>query len=182
MFNEREVVSQVLAGDVQAFTLLVKQYEQFVFYIIDKLLNTKNDKEDIAQEVFIKVYSNLQRFSFQSKLSTWIASIAYKTALNYIRDYGKHEMRTSHSSREDISVTTGNPADLSEYKDIKRYINELLDEMPLAYKSVIVLYHFNELTYKEIEEVTGMTEGTVKTNLFRARKLLKEKIKENGFS
>ncbi|GAB3420097.1 RNA polymerase sigma factor [Niabella aquatica] len=180
MFNEKEIVSKVLNGNMQAFGQMVKQYEQFVFYIVDKLTDNENDKEDIAQEVFIKVYNNLRQFSFKSKLSTWIAGIAYRTALNYIRDYRKYDRRTGNIYDEKLSFTTETPEELSEYKDIKQYINRLLEEMPLAYKSVIVLYHFNELTYKEIEAVTGMPEGTVKTHLFRARKILKEKIKNNG--
>lgn len=181
MFNEKEVVSNVLNGDLQAFGQLVKQYEQFVFYIIDKLIDNENDKEDIAQEVFIKIYNNLEKFSFHSKLSTWIASIAYRTALNYVRYYKKYDRYITNEVNEAFSFTTETPEQLSEYKDIKQYINQLLDEMPVPYKVVIVLYHFNELSYKEIEEVTGMPEGTIKTNLFRARKILKEKIKNNGF-
>lgn len=177
MFNEREIISRILNGDLQAFELLVKQYEQLVFYVVNKLVKEKADTEDISQEVFIKVYGNLRNFAFKSKLSTWITSIAYRTALNHIRDHKRDREAQSGMDLEEFYFTTETPEKLSEQKDINGYINRLIDEMPLPYKSVLTLYHMNELSYQEIEEITGMPEGTVKSYLFRARKLLKDKLK-----
>lgn len=177
MFNEREIISRILNGDLQAFELLVKQYQQLVFYIVNKLVKEQPDTEDISQEVFIKVYENLRNFSFKSKLSTWIASISYRTALNHIRDNKKARIMHSGEDIADFYFTTETPERLSEQKDITAYINKLIAEMPLPYKSVLTLYHMNELSYQEIEQITGMPEGTVKNYLFRARKLLKDKLK-----
>jgi RNA polymerase sigma factor (sigma-70 family) len=75
MFNEREVVTKVLEGQIKAFGLLVQQYERLVFYVVKRLVVQEQDIEDICQEVFIKVHQSLFRFEFQSKLSTWIARI-----------------------------------------------------------------------------------------------------------
>lgn len=177
MLNERDIISRILNGDLQAFELLVKQYEQLVFYIVSKLIKQRSDAEDISQEVFIKVYNNLRTFAFKSKLSSWIASIAYRTTLNYIRDNKKERATQGAENMEEFYFTTETPEELSEKKDISTYINKLVDELPLAYKSVITLYHLNELSYQEIGEITGMPEGTVKSYLFRARKLLKDKLK-----
>lgn len=177
MFNEKETISRILDGDLQAFELLVKQYEQLVFYVVNKLIKDKSDTEDIAQEVFIKVHSNLRSFAFKSKLSTWITSIAYRTALNYIRDNKRDREVQTDIDLEQFYFTTETPERLSEQKDINEYINRLIEEMPLPYKKVLTLYHFNELSYQEIEQITGMPEGTVKNYLFRARKLLKDKLK-----
>ncbi|HEX7753981.1 MAG TPA: sigma-70 family RNA polymerase sigma factor [Niabella sp.] len=177
MFDERDMVRLALKGDLRAFELLVKQYEQLVFYIVNKLVENKSDTEDIAQEVFIKVYNGLEKFTFQSKLSTWIASIAYHTALNYVRDHKKHTLNGLSEMPEDVCFTTETPADLSEQRDSIRYVHALIETMPLAYKSVLVLYHFNEMSYEEIGQITGLPEGTVKNYLFRARKILKDKLK-----
>jgi len=177
MFNEKEVISRILNGDLQAFELLVKQYEQLVFYIVNKLVKEKSDTEDISQEVFIKVYEHLGNFAFKSRLSTWIASIAYRTALNHIRDSKKDRITHPEEDIANFYFTTETPERLSEQKDINAYINRLIDEMPIQYKSVLTLYHMNELSYLEIEQITGMPEGTVKNYLFRARKLLKDKLK-----
>ncbi|AHF16138.1 RNA polymerase sigma factor [Niabella soli] len=174
MFNERNMVSLALKGDLRAFELLVKEYEQLVFYIVNRLVDNKTDTEDIAQEVFIKVYNNLEKFSFQSKLSTWVARIAYHTALNYIRD---HKKQGRSEITEEVYFTTETPERLSEQKDILGYVHKLIEGMPVAYRSVVTLYHFNEMSYEEIRQITGMPEGTVKNYLFRARKILKEKLK-----
>jgi RNA polymerase sigma factor (sigma-70 family) len=75
MFNERELIPKVIKGDMRAFDLLVKQYERLVYYVIYKLVDNKEDAEDISQEVFIRIYKSLNEFAYQSKLSTWIAKV-----------------------------------------------------------------------------------------------------------
>lgn len=174
-FDEREIISKIVKGDQRSFELLVKKYQQLVFYIIHKLVNNREDKEDICQEVFIKVYRNINKFEFQSKFSTWIGRIAYLTALNYLRD-SKKDKTEDIVDLEALSFTDVNPESLLVKKDNSIFINDLIEQMPIAYKTVITLYHINEFSYQEIEEITGMPGGTVKNYLFRARKLLKDKL------
>jgi len=132
--------------------------------------------EDICQEVFIKVHKSLGSFQFQSKLSTWIARIAYLTAVNHVRKY-KNELITDYPDGfESFHFTNDNPEVLLTQKDTSAYINQLIAQLPVQYRTVLTLYHLNEFSCAEIEEITGMPEGTVKSNLFRARKMLKEKI------
>ena len=87
MFNEEDVISGTLRGELRAFNLLVKQYEKLVFHVVNRMVTEQQDAEDICQEVFIKVHKNLGQFKFQSKLSTWIARIAYLTAITYLKKY-----------------------------------------------------------------------------------------------
>jgi RNA polymerase sigma factor (sigma-70 family) len=176
MFNETEIVSQAINGSINAFELIVKQYEKLVFSILNKLLGTNEDVEDVCQEVFIKVHRNLKGFQFQSKLSTWIARIAYLTALNHIKKNSKHNNSIYTDELDNFHFTSDNPESIVASKDISNYIIKLIEQMPLQYKTVLTLYHINEFSYQEIEQATGMPEGTVKGYLFRARKLLKEKI------
>lgn len=177
MFNEKEQIDRVLNGDLQAFGALVKQYQQLVFYVTDRLIKNEEDKKDVAQEVFIKVYKNLRRFNFQSKLSTWIASIAYRTALNYLRDHAKENGPGYEKEIEEFEFTEPHPGTLLESKDVKAFLFRLMEQLPAPYKTVLTLYHLNEFSYAEIAQITGMPEGTVKSYLFRARKLLKDKLK-----
>lgn len=177
MFDEKEHISRILSGDLQAFGSLVKQYQQLVFYIINRLIKDDEDKKDVSQEVFIKVHKSLHNFKFQSKLSTWIASIAQRTTLNHLRDYTKNPELKYKKEMEGFQFTYPDPAMLSEKKEIKEYIRKLMEEMPVPYKTVLTLYHLNEFSYEEIAQITNMPEGTVKNYLFRARKLLKDKLK-----
>jgi RNA polymerase sigma factor (sigma-70 family) len=176
MLNEVDVVNQAIKGNVKAFEHIVQQYEKLVFSMLNKLLVNKEDVEDVSQDVFIKVHKNLKSFQFQSKLSTWVARIAYFTALNHIKKHNKHYSSNYTNDLEKFYFTNDNPETIAAAKDISNYIGKLIDQMPLNYKTVLTLYHINEFSYQEIEEATGMPEGTVKGYLFRARKLLKEKI------
>jgi RNA polymerase sigma factor (sigma-70 family) len=176
MLNEREIVSRIIKEDFRAFELLVKEYEKLVFLIISRLVKGIQDKEDICQEVFIKVYKSLHKFKFESKLSTWIASIAYLTAINHIKKYKKEREISYPEGLDNFHFTNETPEQVLTKKNTSEYVNYLIAQMPLPYRTALTLYHLNDFSCKEIEEITGTPEGTVKSNLFRARKLLKEKI------
>ncbi len=82
MLNEQELVATICRGDLHAFGILVRQYEKLVFNIVSRTIYNPADTKDVCQETFIRVYKGLPGFAFQSKLSTWIARIAHRTALN----------------------------------------------------------------------------------------------------
>ncbi|MBL7726988.1 MAG: RNA polymerase sigma factor [Dinghuibacter sp.] len=177
MSEEQQLVEQVLRGDMQAFRQLVKNYEKLVWTVAARLIEQKEEREDLCQEVFIKVYRGLPGFAFESKLSTWIARITYLTAINHLR---KDKYKTvSHNQLEDLVLSPAaqdNPGETMEKKSLQAYLNQLIDQMPPAYKTVITLFHLQQCAYDEIVAITGMPAGTVKVYLLRARKLLKEKL------
>ncbi|MHA4806909.1 RNA polymerase sigma factor [Flavitalea flava] len=178
MFNERQTVSLILSGDFRAFGLLVKQYEHLVFHVINRLVTQKEDQEDICQEVFMKVHHSLPRFAFASKLSTWIARIAYLTAV----DHAKKANKERHSAYPDdigsFHFTTDNPELLASRKESSNYLEGLITQLPEKYRIVLTLYHLGEFSCAEIETITGIPGGTVKSHLFRARKLLKDQLEK----
>ena len=176
MFDEKEIISRILKEDLRAFELLVKQYEKLVFHVVGRMVREEQDKEDVSQEVFIKIHKNLRTFQFKSKLSTWIARIAYLTAINYLKKYKKMSSTELLDDLENYHYTRESPDAVTEKKEISYYVNRLIEMMPEQYRIVITLYHLNEFSYQEIEDITGMPEGTIKSYLFRGRKLLKEKL------
>jgi RNA polymerase sigma factor (sigma-70 family) len=179
MTDDRTLVMNVLAGDTQAFRLLIKQHEKLVAHMIGRLVKKEEEKEELCQDVFLKVHDKLGEFSFQSRLSTWIATIAYRHAINHLR---KEKMHFSDIPDEESFtkrfVEEENPESVMEEQDMDVFVLKLVDELPLQYKTVLTLYHVEGMTYPEICEVTQMPEGTVKNYLFRARNLLKEKVKK----
>lgn len=179
MFDEQEIVNRILKKDLRAFELLVKQYEKLVFFVIHRLVQEKQNKEDICQEVFIKIHHNLPSFRFQSKLSTWIARIAYLTAINHVKNPKNKSPSAYPENMDNYHFTEENPEGELIKKNTSAYINHLIEQMPHQYKTVLTLYHLNEFSLAEINEITGIPEGTVKSYLFRARKLLKEKIEKD---
>jgi RNA polymerase sigma factor (sigma-70 family) len=179
MFNEEEIVSRILKGDFRAFELLVKQYEKLVFFVVNRLVQHLQDKEDICQEVFIKVHQSLSKFKFQSKLSTWVARIAYLTAVDHVKKSKAKRLTDYPENIENYHFTNDSPEAELVKKDTAAYVNLLITQMPLQYRTVLTLYHLNEFTCPEIEQITGIPEGTVKSYLFRARKILKEKVEHD---
>lgn len=179
MFDEAKAIKNVLNGDVSAFQLIVQQYERLVFSVLNRMLTSNEDIEDVGQDIFIKVYKNLGKFNFQSKLSTWIARIAYNTAVNHLKKAGKN-YTDEPENLETIHFSADTPETGMIRKELDAYINKLVDQLPVQYKTVITLYHYNEFSYKEIQDITNLPEGTIKGYLFRARKLLKEQLEKYG--
>lgn len=178
MIEDKALVSRVISGDRQAFRMLIKQNERLVGHMIARLIDRHEDREELCQDVFLKVYEKLGEFTFQSKLSTWIATIAYRHGINHLRKK-KIEIRelTEGDEREQF-ISTENVEEGFSDQQLDGIVMSLIDKLPPQYKAILTLYHMQEMSYSEIVEITGLPEGTVKNYLFRARQLLKEKVKK----
>lgn len=179
MIDDKALVAQVLSGDRHAFRVLIKQHERLVGHMISRLIDRHEDREELCQDVFLKVYEKLGEFTFQSKLSTWIATIAYRHGINHLR---KHRIKLGELPEEEHKmerfVALDDASDSLAEKDLDEIVMKLVDLLPAQYKAILTLYHVQDMTYPEIVEITGLPEGTVKNYLFRARQLLKEKVKQ----
>ena len=178
MIDDKALVKKILEGNIQAFRLLINQHKRLVSHMISRLVRNDQEQEELCQDVFLKVHDKLGEFSFQSKLSTWIATIAYRHAINHMR---KRKLLFSNLP-EDESETLNfiereTPESIASENDMDHLVLRLIDGLPPQYKVVLTLYHVENMSYPEITEITGMPEGTVKNYLFRARNLLKEKVK-----
>jgi len=176
--DDAELVKQVLDGNNNAFRFLVSKHQRLVLHVVARIVQRQDDVEDICQEVFIKVFKKLKRFRGDSKLSTWIATIAYNTSISHIR---KQNNRGEYSYDEQpllIAWEKDNNLNqkIVEKEEAKKYLLDLIETLPVNYRTVLTLFHLEEFSYKEIEEITGMPEGTIKSYLSRARKMLKEKL------
>jgi RNA polymerase sigma-70 factor (ECF subfamily) len=161
---------------MNAFAFLVSRYQKLVVHIAGRIIQRQDELEDVCQEVFSKIYQNLGKYRSESKLSTWIATIAYNTSINYLRKYRKW-----NEVNPDDSMALRNLTDFRsesyETIDLHLYLREQIELLPVHYRTVLTLFHLEEFSYQEIEQITGMPEGTVKSYLFRAKALLKEKLK-----
>jgi len=177
--NDRDLVRHILSGNSNAFRFLVAKHQRLVLHIVGRIVQRQADVEDIYQEVFIKVFSKLKHFRGDSKLSTWIARIAYNTSISHIRRNLKNEQ-----SYDESPVLMANEKDdganqkIIERDEAKSYLLALIEQLPVHYRTVLTLFHLEEFSYKEIEDITEMPEGTIKSYLSRARKILKEKLEK----
>ncbi len=174
--DDTELINQILNGNMNAFTFLVSRYQKLVVHITGRLIQRHDELEDVCQEVFLKVYQNLGKYRNECKLSTWIATIAYNSSINYLRKFKKGDEVNPDDSAALRNLSDYNSVDY-EKTDLHRYIREQIENLPVQYRTVLTLYHLEEFSYQEIEQITGMPEGTVKSYLFRAKALLKEKLK-----
>ncbi len=175
MTDDTTLVSLVKRGNAVAFRQLVQLHERLVFHMVHRIVNQPEDCEDICQEVFMRVFQKIHLFNFQSKLSTWIATIAYRTALNYVRKEEKHQVAPLEDATP-VPSQEQSALEVLEKKATYQFIHEQIALLPVHYRTVLTLYHLEEMSLQEIQEITDMPLGTVKNYLFRARKLLKEKL------
>ena len=176
--NEADLIKKVRNRDEKAFRELVDKYKDLVGSIVFRMIRCGGDREDLCQDVFIKVFENIGGFRMQSKLSTWIARITYNTCINYLEkkkpDFPGEEALESNSIG--YNDTFSDSETLTEKTNRKNIINDEIMKLPMKYRVVITMYHFNQMSYDEISSITGLAAGTVKSHLFRGRQYLKERI------
>lgn len=177
MTDDRSLVSRVIRGDEGALRALIRKHERLVGHMVGRLVKEEADRQEICQDVFLKVYEKLPEFGFQSKLSTWIATIAYRHAINHMR---KHRMLYEELPDDERWVEQfvdhDHPGEQLEAQDEADLVHRFIDQLPAHYKAIVTLYHLDSMSYAEVSEIMNMPEGTVKNYLFRARNLLKEKL------
>ena len=178
MIDDKSLALQVISGDKQAFRMLIKQNERLVGHMIARLIDSHEDREELCQDVFLKVYEKLGEFTFQSKLSTWIATIAYRHGINHLRKKKIEIRELPDEDEKEQFISTENVEENYSNRQLDIMVMNLIDQLPPQYKAILTLYHVQEMSYPEIVEITGLPEGTVKNYLFRARQLLKEKVRK----
>jgi RNA polymerase sigma factor (sigma-70 family) len=184
--SDRQVVERVLRGDTEAFRAVIDRTQGLVTQIIFKMVANSEDRRDIAQDVYLKVFHKMGSFKFQSKLSTWVWQITFNTCSNYLQKR-KLSLLDQPVSPNDIEDWLSEVPDHSDIfvsdlekqlmnSDLSKILNDEIDKLPPLYKTLIALYHHEEMSYYEIGQIVQLPEGTVKSYLFRARKILKDQL------
>jgi RNA polymerase sigma factor (sigma-70 family) len=183
--GDKQLIDRILRGDNQAFGIIIRNTEKLVAQIVCRMISRPEDRKDLAQDIYLKVFHNLPGFKFQSKISTWIARIAYNACLSWIDK--KRPPLTYNLNHEDFaerlpdsrynssSYRNESEAILSR-KELSEILTREIEGLPPLYKTLIVLYHNESMSYEELSQITELPVGTVKSYLFRARKMLKENL------
>lgn len=181
--TEQELISQLQKGDEQAFKLLVHRYQDKVFNTAFGMLQQHGDAEDIAQEVFIKVYRSVQQFKGASALSTWIYRITITKCLDHIRTKKRKKRFGNVLNIFGIgNQPVYEPADFHhpgvvlDNKENAAFLFKMIDNLPENQKTAFILNKLEDLSYAAIAEVMNTTESAVDSLLQRARQNLKKKI------
>ena len=176
--SDEFIVSQITSGQKDLFRLLVRRYSRPVYGMGMSFFRNAEDASDFVQEVFLKVYRSLPRFEGRSRFSTWLYKIAYNTAVN-----GVTRRREVQADFHSLAELAGGPVDgdTPERQAIRGAARDAvlasLRELPERYRVCVDLSFFYDCSYREIEAITGFPVNTVKSHVFRAKKLLREKLR-----
>jgi RNA polymerase sigma-70 factor (ECF subfamily) len=185
---ESRLIERLVARDERAFNELVRAYQRRVHALVLRMLGNPAEAEDLAQEVFVQVFKAIGTFRGESKLSTWI----YRIAINLCKNRAKY-LRVRHSDEQDElgaieeRVPLGaarranvgaveRPDEMMAGKQVEHIVQKAILQLEPSFRECLVLRDVEELSYEEIEEITGLPAGTVKSRIHRARAQLREAV------
>jgi len=184
--TDGELIQTAIRGREDGFEELVRRYQRPITGYIYRMLNNYDASLDVTQEVFIKVYNSLERYSSEYKFSTWLYRIAHNAAIDYMRrnSVNQQSLETENADgtyQLQIESPQPNPEQERERSEWRREIETVVKCLPQVYRELILLRHAQDLSYDEIAEITNLPLGTVKNRLFRAREMMREIFVERGF-
>jgi RNA polymerase sigma factor (sigma-70 family) len=178
---DREIIQQVLDGNVHAFGLLVDRHKAKAMTLAVRILKNREDAEEALQDSFVRVYRALSSFEWKSSFSTWFYRIVYNTCATAAGKKNKiHplsiDVEDEEGMRTEIKSDDLQPDMKLESDEFSKIVGEELEKLPVVYGSTFTLFAIQDLSYEEIVQVTGLPLGTVKARLFRARAMLREAV------
>lgn len=183
--TDQQLVDQVMAGNKNAFNLLVIRYQHRVAALIARFVQDPQEVEDVAQEAFIKAYRALPLFRGDSAFYTWLYRIAVNTAKNHLvarsRRPPAHDLKIDEVEPTEIGSVLHeieSPEGSLSTSELKEAIEAAVDSLPEELKTAFTLREFSGLSYEDITEVMDCPVGTVRSRIFRAREAIDRKIKE----
>lgn len=173
--REKALLKRCRKGDRQALTELLGKYERPVYNAAYRIMGNPDDAADITQVVFLKAFENLEQYDPKYKFFSWI----YRIAINESINQNKRGQRQQPIGDYEPAAS-GGPDDDAEAVDLSREIQESLMELKDEYRTIVVLRHFSDFSYREISEILQIPEKTVKSRLYSARQLMKQTLQDRG--
>jgi RNA polymerase sigma-70 factor (ECF subfamily) len=166
--NDNGLVRNFINGDESAFNLLVRKYQKKIYWHARQMLGDHLDADEVTQEVLIVMYKKLHTFNFQSNLYTWIYKIVTTRSLNQIRRKKIRKLIPFEYSNENEIVSDYDIVENLIQKEKLEKVKIVLEKLPIKQRQVFVMRNFDELSYDEISEITGVSVGGLKANYFHA--------------
>jgi len=174
--DDRTIAARVVAGESGLYSVLVRRHQRAVYGLGLGFFKNSDDSGDFVQDVFLRAYRGLPGFQGKSKFSTWLYRIAYNTAVNAVK-----RRREYQSLAEDAEVPAADDPQRDAVRETSRCaVRKAVGELPERYRVCVDLYFFYGLSYPEIESVTGFPSNTIKSHVFRAKAILREKLRDEA--
>lgn len=183
--NDEQIVDKVLSGETSAYELLILKYQNRVFYSAMNIVKNREFAEDISQDAFLKAFEKLDTLQDKANFFAWLKRITINLALNHY-DRGKRivdmETEDSDSSYFDRIAGGSNPEEYLIKGELKRYVRMFVDALPERLRTVIVMREIEDMSYEEISDILNIPLGTVRSRLFNARQVIKERLIKQGLT
>jgi RNA polymerase sigma-70 factor (ECF subfamily) len=186
-YTDAEIMLRVKAGDESAFDYLVQKYRRPLVSFMYRMARSTAAAEDLAQEVFLRVYRSRQTYEASAKFTTWLYRIASNLAINHARDtrHERPEVTVSLDEPDEESGTTLDVADSSISaeeallrRERMRAIRSKVEALPERQRLAVIMHKYQQMDYKQIAEVLKLSESATKSLLFRAYQTLREQLKQ----
>ncbi len=177
--DDAQLVAASQRGDQDAFALLVQRHQRRVFNVVYRMLQDYDEASEITQEAFLAAWQGLPSFRGEASFPTWLYRIAYNCSLRQIEQRKRDRaLQTAIQAEQALENSDREKQTESalEIHDRKALLHEHLATLPAKYRIVLILRHLQEMSYEEMAEILTVPVGTIKTHLFRARNLLKERL------
>lgn len=182
--NEKQILLLCSKGNREGFDRLFRKYNKYLYYICFGYLKNNEITLDILQDVFIKIYKAFPTYDMSRSFVPWLKKIAINTCLNYLsRNKDRHNLSIDYeddSILSNVVVSTDNVEKDVLQRESKKQIMEAIYQLPDDMQNVFILKHIEGLSYKEISNLTGYSEGTIKTWVYRARNMIKDCLIKSG--
>jgi len=172
--DDQSIVERVVSGETDLFRLLVTRHQRSVYGLGLSFFRSPEDAADFVQDVFVKAYRNLAGFQRRARFSTWLYRIAYNTALNGVKRRREYQSLAQDAEPPDYD----DPERLAIRKAAGAAVLEAIAGLPERFKVCVDLFFFYDRSHQEIEALTGIPVNTIKSHVFRAKKLLRERLRD----
>jgi len=183
--SDEELVEKIRSEDNELYAEIVRRYQQKLYHYLRYLTNRPSEAEDLLQNVFIKAYRNLFGFDTKKKFSSWIYRIAHNEGVNFVKKTTRKK-QVSLENLEKIGFSPESEDDSIEdafaREEIREKVKECLDELEAKYREPLVLYYFEDKSYREISDILRVPAKTVGTFIFRGKRILKTIFEKKGVS
>lgn len=178
MHVSKEQMKRIKTGDQQAFRTLVEQHQQYAFSLAFRILCNEDEAKDAVQESFIKIWKHIDAYKPDMKFTTWIYKIVTNSAIDRLRSHKRINTVPIDIMGESLGrIQNHNPEEQADNEDLARLIRAIAQKLPITQRLIFILRDIHGFPSEEVECILDLPENSVKSNLYHARKAVREKIK-----
>ncbi|MEO8168362.1 MAG: sigma-70 family RNA polymerase sigma factor [bacterium] len=177
--SDNDILEQIRRGDARKYSIIVDRHKNQAYALAFRLVGEKREAEELVQDGFVRAFRNLDQFRGDARFSTWLYRIVYNLCMTRVtrRQPRPDSIDINEEMLDNIFVDEEMGADeRMETDEYNRMIAEEIQQLPEKFKSAVTLFYLQEMSYEEMTGILNLPLGTVKTNLFRGRNLLRERV------